>query len=108
MAITMTEFAEQKILGIMKKRQSPNDYLRISLKGGGCSGYMYSYEFMPEAMPKDKIFEFGNVKICIDFKSYLFLNGMEIDYQEDLLKSGLIFNAPQASRTCGCGESVSF
>ena len=108
MAITMTDFAEQKILGIMKKRQSANHYLRISLKGGGCSGYMYSYEFIPEPIDKDKIFEFGDVKICIDLKSYLFLNGMEIDYQEDLLKSGLIFNAPQASRTCGCGESVSF
>jgi Fe-S cluster assembly iron-binding protein IscA len=48
------------------------------------------------------------LKICIDIKSYLFLNGMEIDYQEDLLKSGLVFNAPKASRTCGCGESVTF
>jgi Fe-S cluster assembly iron-binding protein IscA len=48
------------------------------------------------------------LKICIDIKSYLFLNGMEIDYQEDLLKSGLAFNAPKASRTCGCGESVTF
>jgi len=48
------------------------------------------------------------LKICIDIKSYLFLNGMEIDYQEDLLKSGLVFNAPKASRTCGCGEPVTF
>ena len=46
--------------------------------------------------------------ICIDIKSYLFLNGMEIDYEEDLLKSGLVFNTPTAKRTCGCGESVAF
>ena len=57
---------------------------------------------------KDKIFEFGEVKICVDMKSYLFLNGMEIDYEEDLFKSGLVFNTPQAQRTCGCGESVAF
>ena len=108
MAITMTDFAEQKILEIMKKRQSPNHYLRISLKGGGCSGYMYSYEFIPEPITKYKIFEFGNVKICIDFKSYLFLNGMEIDYEEDLFKSGIVFNNPKEASSCGCGESITF
>tara|TARA_R100000008_G_scaffold85545_1_gene75774 strand:- start:2592 stop:2918 length:327 start_codon:yes stop_codon:yes gene_type:complete len=108
MAITMTDFAIQKISEILSKRQTPNDYLRISLKGGGCSGYMYSYEFTSNPDEKDKLFEFKNVKVCIDIKSYLFLNGMEIDYKEDLLKSGLEFNAPAAKRTCGCGESISF
>jgi iron-sulfur cluster assembly protein len=104
----MTDFAQQKVGEIMMKRQTPNHYLRISLQGGGCSGFMYSYEFVVEPLPKDKIFEFDKVKICIDIKSYLFLNGMEIDYKDDLLKSGLVFNAPQATRTCGCGESISF
>mgnify|MGYP003675543235 FL=1 len=108
MAITMTNFAIQKVSGIMMKRQTPGYYLRIGLKGGGCSGYMYSYDFIETPEEKDKIFEFGEVKICIDIKSYLFLNGMEIDYEEDLLKSGLVFNAPKAQRSCGCGESVSF
>ena len=108
MAITMTNFAIQKVSGIMMKRQTPGYYLRIGLKGGGCSGYMYSYDFIEAPEEKDKIFEFGEVKICIDIKSYLFLNGMEIDYEEDLLKSGLVFNAPKAQRSCGCGESVSF
>lgn len=108
MAITMTDFAIQKVCGIMMKRQTPDHYLRIGLKGGGCSGYMYSYDFIETPEEKDKIFEFGEVKICIDIKSYLFLNGMEIDYEEDLLKSGLVFNAPKAQRSCGCGESVSF
>ena len=108
MAITMTDVAQQKVYDILKKRQTPGHYLRISLQGGGCSGFMYSYEFIEKPPEKDKIFEFGKVKVCIDIKSYLFLNGMEIDYQEDLLKSGLTFNAPKASRTCGCGESISF
>tara|TARA_Y100000994_G_scaffold208943_1_gene182124 strand:+ start:978 stop:1304 length:327 start_codon:yes stop_codon:yes gene_type:complete len=108
MAITVTDLAQQKVGAILKKRQTPGYYLRISLQGGGCSGFMYSYEFIKEPFDKDKVFEFENIKICIDVKSYLFLNGMEIDYQEDLLKSGLVFNTPSAKRSCGCGESISF
>ena len=90
------------------QRQTPDHYLRIGLKGGGCSGFMYHYDFISESDEKDKIFEFDDVKICIDIKSYLFLNGIEIDYEEDLLKSGLVFNTPNVTRTCGCGESVAF
>ena len=108
MAITMTDFAIQKVSGIMMKRQSPDHYLRISLKSGGCSGFMYFYDFIEAPEEKDKLFDFGKVKICIDIKSYLFLNGMEIDYEEDILKSGLVFNTPKAQRSCGCGESISF
>ena len=104
----MTDFAIEKVSGIMIKRQTPDHYLRIGLKGGGCSGYMYSYDFIEMPEEKDKVFDFGKVKICIDIKSYLFLNGMEIDYEEDLFKSGLVFNNPKADRTCGCGESVAF
>jgi iron-sulfur cluster assembly protein len=69
---------------------------------------MYKYEFIERPDERDKVFEFEDVKICIDIKSYLFLNGMEIDYEEDLLKSGLVFNTPTAKHTCGCGESVAF
>ena len=108
MAITITEKAKTKIKSLLMQRQTPDHYLRIGLKGGGCSGFMYHYDFIADSDDKDKIFEFDDVKICIDIKSYLFLNGMEIDYEEDLLKSGLVFNAPSAKRTCGCGESVSF
>ena len=108
MAITMTESANAKIKSLLHQRQTPDYHLRIGLRGGGCSGFMYKYEFIATPDEKDKIFEFGEVKICIDMKSYLFLNGMEIDYEEDLLKSGLVFKAPQAQRTCGCGESVAF
>ena len=108
MPITMTDFAIQKVSQIMKKRQTPDHYLRISLKSGGCSGFMYSYDFIETPEERDKVFDFGDVKICIDIKSYLFLNGMEIDYEESLLNSGIVFNTPQAQATCGCGESVSF
>ena len=108
MAITITEAAKEKIRSLLRRRQSPGDFLRIGLQGGGCSGFMYHYDFISEAQEKDKIFNFDDIKICIDSKSYLFLNGTEIDYEDDLLKSGLVFNSPKASRKCGCGESISF
>ena len=108
MAITITAFAEDKIKGLLSKRQTPDQWLRIGIKGGGCSGFMYHYDFVNKPDEKDKIFEFDLIKVCVDLKSYLFLNGMEIDYEEDLLKSGLVFNNPNATRSCGCGESITF
>ena len=108
MAITITEAAKKKIESILYKRQTPDDFLRIAIKGGGCSGFTYHYEFVGEAESKDKIFDFNEVKICVDVKSYLFLNGMEIDYEETMMRSGIVMNNPNAKRTCGCGESVSF
>ena len=83
MSITITQAAQEKIRSLLIKRQTPDSYLRIGLQGGGCSGYMYKYEFEDQPEEKDKVFEFDDVKICIDIKSYLFLNGMEIDYEED-------------------------
>ena len=108
MAITITDYAKDKIASLLQKRQTPDHYLRIGLQGGGCSGFMYKYDFIEAPLEKDKVFIFDNVKICVDIKSYLFLNNMEIDYQEDLLKSGLVFNTPSAKRTCGCGEAITF
>ena len=108
MAITITEAAKNKIRSLLNKRQTPGYYLRVGLRGGGCSGFMYQYDFVESPQEKDKIWDFDDVKICIDGKSYLFLNGMEIDYEDDLLKSGLVFKNPNASRACGCGESITF
>ena len=108
MPITITEKAKEKISSLLTQRQTPDHYLKIGLQGGGCSGFKYNYDFVLEPEDKDKVFQFENIKICIDKKSYLFLNGVEIDYEEDLFKSGLVFNAPSAKRTCGCGESVAF
>tara|TARA_Y100001973_G_C5184786_1_gene327135 strand:+ start:719 stop:1045 length:327 start_codon:yes stop_codon:yes gene_type:complete len=108
MAITITETAKKKVKSILFKRQTPDDLLRIAIKGGGCSGFTYHYEFVSTPEEKDKVFDFDEVKICIDRKSYLFLNGMEIDYEETMMRSGIVMNNPNAKRTCGCGESISF
>jgi len=108
MAITITDFAADRIHNLMKRTQCEDSYLRIGLKGGGCSGFTYVFDFISEASEADKVFEFDSVKICIDKKSYLFLNGMEIDYEESPFKSGIKLNVPGATRTCGCGESIAF
>ena len=108
MSITITESARIKIIKIKMKRQTPDVYLKVFLRGGGCSGFMYEYDFIEQSTEDDKVFEFEDLKVCIDKKSYLFLNGMEIDYKEDLFNSGIVFNNPNAKRSCGCGESVSF
>ena len=108
MAITVTDTAVAKIAALKRQRQQPEAILRLGLQGGGCSGFMYFFDFVDTPEENDKIFQFDDVTICIDIKSYLFLNGMEIDYEESLLKSGLVFNNPNATRSCGCGESISF
>ena len=105
MSITMTENAIKKINSIKNKRQTPDSYFRISLHGGGCLGLSYSYDLI-EVVPEDaKVFEFGDLKVCIDKKSYLFLNGTEVDYINTLMESGFRFYNPAAKRSCSCGES---
>ena len=108
MAMTITEFAKEKINSLLAKRQTPNDFLRIGVQSGGCSGFSYFYDFVEKPREGDKILEFKDVNICVDKKSWIFLNGTEIDYEDTLFKSGIIFKNPQAKRTCGCGESISF
>lgn len=107
MSVSITKFADEKISEIMRKSQSESSYLRIAIKGGGCSGYSYEFSFTEEPESEDRIFSFDNIKVCIDNTSYFFLNGMEIDYEEEAFKSGIIINNPNAKRSCGCGESFS-
>jgi len=103
MAITLTPSAIQQLLRI--KDGKVELYLRIGVKGGGCSGLSYVMEFTNVTTENDKVFEFDGIKILVDKKSYLFLNGTEIDYVQELMKSGFEFKNPAAKRTCSCGES---
>ena len=105
MALTMTEAAVERVSALMKKRQTPDAVLRVGVRGGGCSGLSYYMDFVDQPEPKDKIFEFSGVKVAIDRKSYLFLNGTEIDFQQGMMKTGFEFKNPLASRSCSCGES---
>ena len=110
MAISMTDFAIEKVSSMMQKSGFviEDSFLRIGLRGGGCSGYTYDFGFVEKCNESDKTFKFGDLSVCIDKKSYLFLAGTEIDYEESVFKSGIKINNPAATRVCGCGESVSF
>ena len=110
MSIKMTDFAVEKVSDMMRKSgfETADSFLKVGLRGGGCSGYTYDFSFVEEASDTDRVFTFGDLSVCIDKKSYLFLAGTEIDYEETVFKSGIKINNPAATRVCGCGESVAF
>jgi iron-sulfur cluster assembly protein len=82
--------------------------LRLGVLGGGCSGLSYQFKFAPEARPRDHVFEFeGDVRVFVDPKSIIFLDGMTLDWQDSLMQSGFVFNNPHATKNCGCGTSFS-
>ena len=109
MAVTMTEAAVKRVRVLCKKRQTPDAVLRVGVRGGGCSGLSYFMDFVEEAEEKDKLFEFGEpaITLAVDRKSYLFLNGTEIDFKDEIMGRGFVFNNPNATTTCGCGSSFS-
>lgn len=82
-----------------------NAFIRVGVEGGGCSGLTYMLVFDTELKPEDKVFEDKGIKIVCDRKSFLYLVGTELDYTDGLNGKGFQFNNPNASRTCGCGES---
>lgn len=82
-------------------------FIRVGVKGGGCSGLTYIMDFDTTLSPDDKVFEDKGVKIVVDKKSFLYLVGTELDYSGGLNGKGFAFINPNANRTCGCGESFS-
>jgi iron-sulfur cluster assembly protein len=88
-------------------REGVTGGLRLGVLGGGCSGLSYQFKFAPEPRPRDHVFEFDGVKVFVDPKSILFLDGMTLDWQDSLLQSGFVFQNPHATKSCGCGTSFS-
>ena len=106
--ITITDKAKSKIDHLMQDSEMGSDYfLRVSVKGGGCSGLSYNLDFDNEAQKGDQFFEDRGIKIALDMKSFLYLAGTELDFTDGLNGKGFAFNNPNASRSCGCGESFS-
>jgi iron-sulfur cluster assembly protein len=104
--IVLTPKAVSEVKKIMAENNIPENYgLRIGVKGGGCSGLMYTLGFDGELRDGDKIANIEGVKVFIDWKSILYLGGTTIDYSDGLSGKGFIFNNPTAKRTCGCGSS---
>ncbi len=83
------------------------DYIRVGVKSGGCSGLEYVLKFDNQKTDSDQVFEDNNIKIIVDKKSILYLAGTTLEYSGGLNGKGFVFNNPNASRTCGCGESFS-
>lgn len=107
--ITVTEKAIGKIRSAMVKEGIAPDQggLRLGVQGGGCSGLSYNIRFDTQPRDRDRIFQFGDVRIFVDPKSFIYLHGMTLDYQETLMHQGFIFVNPQATKSCGCGTSFS-
>ncbi len=104
--ITVSENAKQHALNLIKNENRPEDtFIRVGVAGGGCSGLSYKLEFDTLLKEGDQIFEDKGIKIVVDKKSFLYLIGTELDYSGGLNGKGFVFNNPNASRTCGCGES---
>lgn len=107
MALALTETAVKQVKQLMESQKLQNVYLRMGVKGGGCSGLSYSLEFDNELGPHDKKFEIDGVQVVCDKKSYLYLNGTTLDYVTQGLTGGFTFVNPQAKSSCGCGTSFS-
>jgi len=106
MAISVTERAAAKIKDAFEKQKMPaGSCLRVGVKGGGCSGFSYTLVVTDKPAEDDEVFESNGVRVVCDPKSYLFVNGSELDYSDDLLKGGFVFNNPNAKRKCSCGAS---
>ncbi len=104
MSITITEQAATRIAFYLKKRGSGIG-LRIGIRRTGCSGMAYKLEYADQSEPEDKIFINFGIKIIVDPKSFLYLDGTELDYTKTGLSEGFQFRNPNEKNTCGCGES---
>ena len=107
--LNVTERATERIRAVMTKEGiSPQEGgLRLGVKGGGCSGLTYSITFDSHPRELDRVFEFGGVRVFVDPKSFVYLHGMTLDYEETLMRQGFNFINPNSSRSCGCGTSFS-
>jgi iron-sulfur cluster assembly protein len=107
MAVILTEKAAKQVKKLMEEQNLGQVFLRMGVKGGGCSGLSYSLEFDTEMGKHEKKFEIDGVPVVVDAKSYLYLNGTTLDYVTEGLQGGFTFVNPQAKSSCGCGTSFS-
>ena len=105
--ITLSPGALAKVREIMVKEDKAEWKLRMGVRGGGCSGFRYMLGFDNQSTPEDQEFAQEGVRLVCDTRSYLYLNGTEIDYEDGLSGSGFVFKNPNARKSCGCGQSFS-
>ena len=102
--ITLTDNAVQKIRALVADQQADERGLRVKVVGGGCSGLSYKMD-LDQKRDGDRVFERDGARIIVDRKSYLYLNGTELDYADDLMHAGFNLRNPNVKRSCGCGAS---
>jgi iron-sulfur cluster assembly protein len=107
--IQVTDRALQRIrIAMAKEGISPAEGgLRLGIQGGGCSGLSYNIRFDSQPRERDRIFNFEDVRVFVDPKSFIYLHGMILDYEETLMRQGFNFINPNSSKSCGCGSSFS-
>ena len=105
-AISLTDRAAERIKHIMSCAETPKIGVRLGVKNGGCAGMEYTMDYADARDPLDEVVEDKGVMILIEPKAVLFLLGTEMDYEEGVMSSGFIFNNPNQTDACGCGESV--
>ena len=103
--LAITENAAKRIAALAEAEGNPGLMLRISISGGGCSGFQYGFSLDDQLGDDDTTFESGNVKVVVDQVSMDLLNGSELDYKDDMIGSYFALSNPNASSTCGCGSS---
>jgi iron-sulfur cluster assembly protein len=102
----LTDAAAERVREIMSGADKPIAGLRVGVKNGGCAGMSYTMEMAEEVAPFDEVIEDKGVRVLIDPKAILFLLGTQMDFQTTKLSSGFVFNNPNQTSACGCGESV--
>ncbi|QHW30739.1 iron-sulfur cluster insertion protein ErpA [Paenibacillus rhizovicinus] len=103
--ITISEMANEKIKEMLEAEASPELFLRVGVKEGGCSGFSYNMGFDDEQADSDKAMEMNGLKVVVDEASIKYLNGLQIDFKESAMGGGFTITNPNASATCGCGSS---
>lgn len=104
--VTVSDIARKRIFELKAQEGKTDEQgIRVAVEGGGCSGLMYDLQFDAEQRTSDMVFEDNGIKIFVDKKSILYLAGTELDFSDGLNGKGFQFKNPNASRTCGCGES---
>ena len=107
--VQVTERALARIrIAMAKEEVAPAEGgLRLGIQGGGCSGLSYNIRFDTQPRERDRVYQFGDVRIFVDPKSFLYLHGMVLDYEETLMRQGFNFINPHSTKSCGCGSSFS-
>ncbi len=107
-SITLSDSAIQEVTSQLEKRETPNAFLRLGVRSGGCSGFTYVLQFEDsEPREKDLVFTFGTVKVVVDKKSIIYLHDTVLDWESTLMQRGFKFRNPQQQSSCGCGLSFS-